>query len=116
MTFCVSDPQAPVTVILALPVFALEAFVRVIVEDPLPGAVMLSGLTVALMPEGNPDTEMTTLPLNPPLAALVILTLALAVALAITLPALALSANPGTFTVIVCFCVMPPPVAVMVAE
>jgi hypothetical protein len=58
---CVSDPDVPVIVTVALPVAAVLLALRVSVLDP----VVLAGLNDAVTPEGSPDALNATLPLNP---------------------------------------------------
>jgi hypothetical protein len=58
---CVSDPDVPVTVTVALPVAAVLLALRVNVLDP----VVLAGLNDAVTPDGSPDALNATLPLKP---------------------------------------------------
>jgi hypothetical protein len=49
----VTDPEVPMTLMLPSPVMAPAPFVKVKVEEPLPGEARVVGLNVAEMPVGN---------------------------------------------------------------
>ena len=58
---CVSKPDVPVIVTVALPVAAVLLALRVSVLDP----VVLAGLNDAVTPDGSPEALSATLPLKP---------------------------------------------------
>ena len=105
-----------ITVKSELPAAAPAAFVNVMVHDPLPGALTVFGLKLAVTPFGKPETEKLTGELKPPSTAVVSLNVPLAVPLTVTLLTLGVSINPGTFIVTVCFCIRPPPLATTTME
>jgi hypothetical protein len=108
------DVALAVRVKCELPVAAPAVFVKVIVEDPLPGEPRVCGLKVAFTPAANPVMERATDELKPPRAIALTFIVLLAVELTVTLLTLGVSEKPGTFTVTTCFCVTLPPVAVNV--
>ena len=57
VVLCVSEPEVPVTVTVALPVVAVAEAVRVSVEETLPFAGGVTGLVenAAVTPLGKPD-------------------------------------------------------------
>jgi len=112
----VNDVPAAVIANCELPFAALDVFVSVIVDEPLPGDATVCGLKLAVTPAGNPVTEKASDDLKPPSAAVVTLSVPLAVELTVMLVTFGVSENPGTFTATVCFWVTPPPVAVSVTE
>jgi hypothetical protein len=59
---CVSEPLVPVTVTVYVPAAAVPGL-NVSVEPPLPETLV--GLSVALEPEGIPETARLTVPANP---------------------------------------------------
>ena len=58
---CVKLPEVPVIVTVAAPVVAVPLAVKVKVEE----AVVGFGLNAAVTPEGNPEADIVTLPVNP---------------------------------------------------
>jgi len=112
----VIPPPVPLTVRVDTPVLVPDALVRVNVLVPFPGAATLCGLKLALIPDGNPDTERATAALNPPSACAVrvIDTLPLAETdVEVVLPD---KVKPGTFTVSGFVCRTPPPLAVTASK
>lgn len=73
--------------------------VNVRVDDPLPGAAIVAGLKLAVIPAGNPEMESATAESKPPRAASVSFSEPFAVELTITLFALEVSEKPGIFSV-----------------
>ena len=61
----------PVTVIVYVPVAAVEATVMVMVEVPEPGAAMDVGLKVTVTPDGWPVADKAMAELKPPETAVV---------------------------------------------
>ena len=67
-----SPPQLPVTVMGYVPVGVLAPTLMVIVDVPEPGAEIVDGLKLTVVPEGMPDADRLIAPLKPPLMVLVI--------------------------------------------
>ena len=109
----VSPPPVPLTTRAAGPVVAVLEAVRV---SAVVFAVVDVGLKLAVTPAGKPATVNATLPVNPPVRAIVIVSVPLAPKLIARLVGLADSEKSGAFTVrlIVAVCVSPPPVPVTV--
>jgi hypothetical protein len=59
------SPVAPVTEIEYMPVAAVAAAVKLIVDVPPPGMLTDAGLKIAVTPLGSPEAARATLPLNP---------------------------------------------------
>ncbi len=59
-------PPVPVTVMGYVPTGVLEPTVNVMVEVPLPGAGIVAGLKLAVVPEGKPEADKLMLLLKPP--------------------------------------------------
>lgn len=70
---CESDPEVPVMVTVAVPVVAVELAANVTVLDPVVGLVPNEAVT----PEGSPEAESDTDPVNPPESETVTVLLAL---------------------------------------
>lgn len=65
-------PPLPVTVMGYVPVGVLEPTVMVMIELPVPGAGMVVGLKLTVVPEGAPVADKLIELLKPPLIVLVI--------------------------------------------
>jgi hypothetical protein len=63
---CVIDPPDPVIVIGYVPVAVDEATVKLIVEEPEPGAAIDVGLKETVTPAGWPEAERAIALLSPP--------------------------------------------------
>ena len=72
MVFCWMPPPLPVTVMGYVPVGVLPPTVMVMVELPEPGAGMVCGLKLTVVPEGTPEAERLIALLKPPLIVVVI--------------------------------------------
>jgi len=68
---CVSDPEVPVMVTVEVPVVAVELAVKVTELVDVVGLVPKAAVT----PEGNPEADKVTLPVNPPESVTVIVLL-----------------------------------------
>ena len=62
VVLCVSVPEVPVTVTVAVPVVAVELAVNVKTLLPVVGFVPKAAVT----PAGRPEADSDTLPVNPP--------------------------------------------------
>lgn len=116
VTVLVIPPPVPLTVRAEVPTGIPDALVKVNVLLPFPGAATLCGLKLALIPDGNPDTERATAALNPPNACVVRVTDTFPLAgtdVEVVLPD---KVKPGTFTVSDAVCLTPPPLAVTTRE
>lgn len=60
-------PPLPVTVMGYVPTGVLVPTVMVMVEVPEPGAGMVEGLKLTVVPDGMPDADRPIAPLKPPL-------------------------------------------------
>ena len=60
-------PLVPVTVIGYVPVGVLAPTVIVMLEVPEPGAGIVAGLKLTVVPDGTPDADKLMAPLKPPL-------------------------------------------------
>ena len=67
-----SPPPLPVTVMGYVPTGVLAPTVMVIAEVPDPGAGIVDGLKLTVVPDGIPDADKVMAPLKPPLIVLVI--------------------------------------------
>jgi hypothetical protein len=65
-------PPFPVTVIGYVPAVVVNPTVMVIVELPVPGAPMVLGLKITVVPEGTPEADKLIELLKPPPTVLVI--------------------------------------------
>jgi hypothetical protein len=115
---CVTPPPVPVTVIVDVPAAAAVPALRVSVEEPAPPE-MLTGLKLAVTPEGIPVAERVTALLNPPETALVIVDVPELPATTLTEEGLAERVKLGvvpfvTVSVMKAVFVTPPPVPVTV--
>src|SRR5208283_6128349 len=72
VVFCWMPPPLPVTVIGYVPAAVFEPTVMLIPELPEPGAGMVCGLKLTLVPEGTPEAERLIALLKPPLTVVVI--------------------------------------------
>ena len=72
VVLCWTPPPLPVTVIGYVPAGVVDPTVMVIPELPEPGAGMVCGLKVTLVPEGTPEAERAIALLKPPLTVVVI--------------------------------------------
>src|SRR5271157_5868127 len=72
VVFCCTPPPLPVTVIGYVPVGVLLPTVIVIVELPAPGAGIVLGLKLTVVPDGAPEADSAIALLKPPLIAVVI--------------------------------------------
>ena len=91
---CVRDPDVPVTVIEAAPVAAVELAVNVRTLLPVVGLVPNAAVT----PEGNPEADKLTLPVNPPDGVSVIVLVAVDPCVTLTLDGDADSEKSGVAT------------------
>ncbi len=106
-----------VTVIGYTPTAVVDATVKVIVDEPEPGAAMDAGLNAAVIPEGSPEALRAIAELKLPEIAAVILLVPLAPSAMETAVGEAESVKPGgasTVSVTVEVWVIPPPVPVTV--
>lgn len=92
--------------------------VMVIVELPDPGAGMVCGLKLTLVPDGAPEAERLTAPLNPPVTVLVMVVVPGLPCTILTEPGEAdnsksWEATTVSVTVVLCFTPPPLPVTVM---
>src|SRR5260370_30018137 len=87
-----------VTVKCEFPVAAPADLVRVIVDDPFPGALSVFGLKLAVMPDGNPETAKLIEEPNPPRTAAASFTAPLLLELTVTVLTLDETVNPCTFS------------------
>jgi hypothetical protein len=115
-TVLVIPPPVALTVSFEVPTAVPDALVRVKVLVPFPGAATLCGLKLALIPEGNPDTERATAELKPPSACVVRVTDTFPLAETDAKVVLPDKVKPGTFTVSGAVCLTPPPLAVTTSE
>src|SRR5271167_197493 len=69
VVFCCIPPPLPVTVMGYVPVGVLLPTVMVIVELPEPGAGIVCGLKLTVVPTGTPEADRLIAPLKPPLMA-----------------------------------------------
>src|SRR5713101_3771651 len=116
VTVLVIPPPVPLTVRVEVPTGTPDALVKVNVLLPFPGAATLCGLKLALIPDGNPDTERATSELNPPSACVVRVTDTFPLAETDAEVILPDKVKPGTFTVSGAVCMTPPPLAVTTSE
>jgi hypothetical protein len=71
VALCWIPPPLPVTVMGYVPTAVLAPTVMVMVEVPAPGAAMLLGLKLTVVPVGVPEADRLIAPLNPPLMVVV---------------------------------------------
>ena len=71
VAFCWMPPPLPVTVMGYVPVGVLAPTVIVIAEFPVPGAGMVCGLKLTVVPDGIPAADRAMELLNPPLMVVV---------------------------------------------
>jgi len=69
---CVLPPPVPVIVIVWVPTLAPALTAIFIVDAPEPGAAMLTGVKLALTPDGRPDADRVMAELKLPETAVVI--------------------------------------------
>src|SRR5271166_5513756 len=72
VVLCWIPPPLPVTVMGYVPVGVLEPTVMLIVEVPAPGAGIVLGLKLTVVPDGAPEADRAIALLNPPLIVVVI--------------------------------------------
>src|SRR5271157_2038269 len=72
VAFCCMPPPLPVTVMGKVPTAVLLPTVMVIVELPAPGADIVPGLKLTVVPDGIPAADRLIALLNPPLMVVVI--------------------------------------------
>src|SRR5208283_2032165 len=72
VVFCWMPPPLPVTVMGYVPTGVLDPTVRVIVELPPPGAGIVLGLKLTVVPDGAPEAAKLIPLLKPPLIAVLI--------------------------------------------
>src|SRR5271166_3640671 len=72
VVFCCIPPPLPVTVMGYVPVGVLLLTVIVMLELPAPGAGMVWGLKLTVVPEGIPEADRLIALLKPPLMVVVI--------------------------------------------
>ena len=114
LTVCVIPPPTAVMVMVDPATVAFDAATSFSVLLPLPLAT-LPEESVAVTPEGTPETESDTVEVNPPTECTPTLTLVLAPCARVTL-LFALSVKLGTFNVKFTLLVTPPPVSFSVSE
>ena len=68
---CCTPPPVPVTIRGYVPSGVLDPTVMVIVEVPAPGAAIVLGLKLTVVPVGVPEAERLIALLKPPLTAVV---------------------------------------------
>src|ERR1017187_8796566 len=73
VVFCWIPPPLPVTVMGQVPSGVLPPTVKVTVELPAPGAGIVCGLKLAMVPLGRPVADRLIALLNPPLMVVVML-------------------------------------------
>jgi hypothetical protein len=71
VALCWIPPPLPVTVMGYVPAAVLAPTVKVMVEVPAPGAAMLLGLKLTVVPVGIPEADRVIALLNPPLMVVV---------------------------------------------
>ena len=67
VAFCWMPPPLPVTVMGYVPVGVLAPTVMVMVELPAPGAGIVCGLKLTVVPDGMPEADRLIALLKPPL-------------------------------------------------
>jgi hypothetical protein len=72
VVFCWMPPPFPVTVMGYVPAAVLAPTVMVIVELPAPGAGIVLGLKLTVVPEGTPEADRLIALLKPPMTVVVI--------------------------------------------
>src|SRR5215469_16876597 len=119
VALCWTPPPLPVTVIEYVPVAVLAPTFIVIVEVPAPGAAMVVGLKLTVVPEGTPEADRLTALLNPPFTVVVIVDVPWLPCATLTEVGAAEIAKPAaavTVRLTVALCWTPPPLPVMVIE
>ena len=71
VALCWTPPPFPLTVMGYVPVAVLDPTVIVIVEVPPPGAAIVLGLKLTVVPVGTPEADRPIELLNPPLIVVV---------------------------------------------
>jgi hypothetical protein len=114
-------PPVAVTVMVEVPAVAVDAAVKVSVDEPEPGDAMDAGLNAAVTPVGRPEAERAIAELNPPETAVVMVELPVLPAATESEVGEADRVKAGvaaavTVSETVAVWVMPPPVPVTVME